>query len=77
MTSMWLVEMFKGDFADMYVDKFPLVSMGARAEGLFNALFDPNKGNKVRCLFGEKPYRLMRGCLVWPKTLVTVRFLTK
>ena len=29
MTSKGLQEMFKGDFADTRVDKFPLVSMGA------------------------------------------------
>ena len=34
MTSEGLGEMFEGDFADMCAGKFPLVSMGGRAEGL-------------------------------------------
>ena len=34
MTSEGLGEMFEGDSADMCVGKFPLVSMGGRAEGL-------------------------------------------
>ena len=34
MTSEGLGEMFEGDSADMYAGKFPLVSMGGRAEGL-------------------------------------------
>ena len=34
MTSEGLGEMFEGDSADMCVEKFPLVSMGGRAEGL-------------------------------------------
>ena len=33
MTSEGLVEMFKGDSADMCAGKFPLVSMGGRANG--------------------------------------------
>ena len=39
MTSEGLGEMFEGDSADMWVGKFPLVSMGGRAEGL--ACADP------------------------------------
>ena len=34
MTSEGLGEMFEGDSADMCAGKFPLVSMGGRAEGL-------------------------------------------
>jgi hypothetical protein len=34
MTSKGLGEMFEGDSADMSAGKFPLVSMGSRAEGL-------------------------------------------
>ena len=34
MTSEGLGEMFEGDSADTLTDKFPLVSMGGRAEGL-------------------------------------------
>ena len=34
MTSKGLGEMFEGDSADMCAGKFPLVSMGGRAEGL-------------------------------------------
>ena len=34
MTSEWLVEMFEGDSADMCAEKFPLMSMGGRAEDL-------------------------------------------
>ena len=33
MTSEGLGEMFEGDSADMVAGKFPLVSMGGRAEG--------------------------------------------
>ena len=39
MTSEGLGEMFEGDSADMCAAKFPLVSMGGRAEGL--ACADP------------------------------------
>ena len=39
MTSEVLGEMFKGDSADMCAGKFPLVSMGGRAEGI--ACTDP------------------------------------
>ena len=39
MTSEGLGEMFEGDSADMCAEKFPLVSMGGRAEGL--ACTDP------------------------------------
>ena len=39
MTSEGLGEMFEGDSADMCAGKFPLVSMGGRAEGL--ACADP------------------------------------
>ena len=39
MTSEGLGEMFEGDSADMCAGKFPLVSMGGRAEGL--ACTDP------------------------------------
>ena len=39
MTSEGLGEMFEGDYADMCAGKFPLVSMGGRAEGL--ACADP------------------------------------
>jgi hypothetical protein len=34
MISEGLGEMFEGDFADTCAGKFPLVSMGGRAEGL-------------------------------------------
>ena len=34
MTSEGLGKMFEGDFADMWVDNFPLVSMGEMADGL-------------------------------------------
>ena len=34
MTSEGLGEMFEGDSADMCAEKFPLVSIGGRAEGL-------------------------------------------
>ena len=43
MTSEGLGEMFKGDFADTCVDKFPLVSMGGQAEG--QVFTDPEQGN--------------------------------
>ena len=39
MTSEGLGEMFEGDFADTCAGKFPLVSMGGRADGL--ACADP------------------------------------
>ena len=39
MTSEGLGEMFEGDSADTCAEKFPLVSMGGRAEGL--ACADP------------------------------------
>ena len=39
MTSEGLGEMFEGDSADMCAGKFPIVSMGGRAEGL--ACADP------------------------------------
>ena len=39
MTSEGLGEMFEGDSADMCAGKFPLVSIGGRAEGL--ACVDP------------------------------------
>ena len=39
MTSEGLGEMFEGDSADMCAGKFPLLSMGGRAEGL--ACADP------------------------------------
>ena len=39
MTSAWLGEMFEGDSADTCAGRFPLVSMGGRAEGL--ACADP------------------------------------
>ena len=39
MTSEGLGELFEGDFADTCAEKIPLVSMGARAEGL--ACADP------------------------------------
>ena len=39
MTSEGLGEMFEGDSADTCVEKFPLASMGGRAEGL--ACADP------------------------------------
>jgi hypothetical protein len=38
MTSEGLGEMFKGDSADTCAGKFPLVSMGGRAEGLACAI---------------------------------------
>ena len=47
MTSEGLGEMFEGDSADMCAGKFPLVSMGGRAEGL--AYADP----KARTPIGE------------------------
>ena len=42
MTSEGLVELFVGDSADMCARKFPLLSMGGRAEGL--ACADPGQG---------------------------------
>ena len=54
MTSEGLGEMFEGDSADMCAGKFPLVSMGGRAEGLASA--DPGartpigaSGNSLQC----------------------------
>ena len=54
MTSEGLGEMFEGDSADIGAGKFPLVSMGGRAEGL--ACEDPGartpigaSGNLVEC----------------------------
>ena len=38
MTSEGLGEMFEGDSADMCAGKFPLMSMGGRAEGLSKTL---------------------------------------
>ena len=43
MTSEGMGEMFEGDFADMCADKFPLISMGGRADqdqGFLAALQD-------------------------------------
>ena len=45
MTSKGLGEMFKGDSADTSGRKFPLMSMGARAEGL--ACADPARAEIV------------------------------
>ena len=54
MTSEGFGEIFEGDSADMCAEKFPLVSMGGRAEGL--ACADPgartpinNSGNFSIC----------------------------
>ena len=50
MTSKGLGEMFEGDSADMCAEKFLLVSMGGRAEGL--ACTDPGaSGNSFSKLF--------------------------
>ena len=58
MTSEGLGEMFEGDSADMRAGKFPLVSMGGRAEGL--ACTDPGartsigaSGNLFVCTFSD------------------------
>ena len=45
MTSEGLGEMFEGDSADTCAGKFPLVSMGGRAEGL--ACADPGARNPI------------------------------
>ena len=45
MTSEGLGEMFEGDSADTCAGKFPLVSMGSRAEGL--ACADPGAGTPI------------------------------
>ena len=45
MTSKGLGEMFEGDSADTRAEKFPLVSMGGRAEGL--ACADPGAGTPI------------------------------
>jgi hypothetical protein len=45
MTSEGLGEMFEGDSADTGGGKFPLVSMGGRAEGL--ACADPRAGTPI------------------------------
>ena len=42
---MGLVEMFEGDYADTCAGKFPLVSMGGRAEGL--ACADPGARTNI------------------------------
>ena len=46
MTSEGLGEMFEGDSADTCAGKFPLVSMGGRAEGL--ACADPGARTPIR-----------------------------
>ena len=46
---MW--EMFEGDFADTSTGKFPLVSMGGRAEGLACADLGAITPISVRILF--------------------------
>ena len=51
MTSEGLGEMFEGDSADMCAKKFPLVSMGGRAEGL--ACADPGATQRWKKL---KPF---------------------
>ena len=45
MTSEGLGEMFEGDSADKCARKFPLMSMGGRAEGLLCA--DPGARNTI------------------------------
>ena len=45
MTSDGLGEMFEGDSADKGAEKFPLVSMGGRAEGL--ACADPGASTPI------------------------------
>ena len=45
MTSEGLGEMFEGDSANMCAGKFPLVSMGGRAEGLLCA--DPGERTPI------------------------------
>ena len=45
MTSEGLGEMFEGDSADICAGKFPLVSMGGRAEGL--ACADPGSRTPI------------------------------
>ena len=47
MTSEWLGEMFEGDSADTLAGKFPLVSMGGRAEGLACALRRPGSESSM------------------------------
>ena len=50
MSSWGLGEMFEGDFADMCAEKFPLVLMGGRAEGL--ACADPRARTTI-CTSGN------------------------
>ena len=57
MTSEGLGEMFEGDSADMCAGKFPLVSMGARAEGL--ACADPGARTPIGAS-GNLPFLVKR-----------------
>ena len=56
MTSEGLGEMFEGDSADMCAGKFPLVSMGGRAEGL--ACADPGARTPIGAS-GNSVYNLI------------------
>ena len=63
MTSEGLGEMFEGDSADTCTEKFPLMSMGGRAEGL--ACADPEartpismSGNYNHPLFNRYIYQI-------------------
>ena len=62
MTSKGLGEMFEGDSADMRAGKFPLVSMGGRAEGLACADTGARtpidtSGNYIIFVIFDTPYR--------------------
>ena len=70
MTSEGLGEMFEGDSADTCAGKFPLVSMGGRAEGL--ACADPGastpigaSGNFKRFLIKNKHFAIACWVLVY------------
>jgi hypothetical protein len=54
MTSEWLGEMFKGDSADTGACKFPLVSMGGRANGQTFADGERGRANGQTFADGER-----------------------
>ena len=63
MTSEGLGEMFEGDSAEMCAGKFPLVSMGDRAEGL--ACADPGARTPIGAS-GNFEYVLILFCDLYP-----------
>ena len=66
MTSEGLGEMFEGDSADMCVGKFPLMSMGGRAEGL--ACADPGARTPIGASGNYQYYRFYHCvCIVMPE----------